>query len=156
MNLGCVHRKLLIRSNPPGALVYVDEFEVGKTPITVDYEYYATRNIRLVKDGHETIVDTVSVPPPWYEYPGIDFFSENIVPARITDARVLEYKLPPKIIVPSDQLLSRAESLRVNARSTGLISPPPAAFGTLSEPLPEALSPGPRLSPANELPNPNF
>ena len=89
-----------------------------------------------------------------------EFFSENVVPMRITDSRVLDYKLPPKIIVPAEQLISRAEGLRVNARSTGLVAPPPQAFGTVAEPLPEALSTpplnGPAIPNSNALPSPNF
>ena len=29
---GCVERRMTIRSNPPGALVYVDDYEIGITP----------------------------------------------------------------------------------------------------------------------------
>jgi len=28
---GCVTRRMTIRSNPPGALVYVDDYEIGTT-----------------------------------------------------------------------------------------------------------------------------
>ena len=34
---GCVHRRLTVRSNPPGAAVYVDNQEIGTTPVTANY-----------------------------------------------------------------------------------------------------------------------
>ena len=31
---GCVRRRLTVRSNPPGALVYIDDRPIGKTPVS--------------------------------------------------------------------------------------------------------------------------
>src|SRR5688572_31069760 len=52
---GCVQRRLTIRSNPPGARVYVGDEEIGTTPVSTDFVYYGTRRIRLAKDGYETL-----------------------------------------------------------------------------------------------------
>ena len=109
---GCVQRRFTIRSNPPGALVYIDDYEIGTTPVSTDFVYYGTRKVRLVKDGYETLTVLQPVPTPWYEIPPIDFVSENLVPREIRDERVLEYQLTPQVVVPTDQLLSRAEQLR--------------------------------------------
>ena len=65
---GCVERRMTVRSNPPGALLYVDDYEIGATPVSVNFTYYGTRKIRLVKDGYETLTVMQSIPPPWYEY----------------------------------------------------------------------------------------
>ena len=109
---GCVERKVLIRSNPPGALVYVDEHEVGITPVAISPIYYGTRTIRLVKDGCETKTVKEPMPPPWYEIPPLDFFSENVVPGTLNDTRTLDFQLQPQGVVPKEELLARAESLR--------------------------------------------
>ena len=82
---GCVERRMIIRTNPPGALAYVDDNEVGLTPVAISPIYYGNRKIRLVKDGYETLTLIQSVPPPWYEIPPLDFFSENLVPGKIRD-----------------------------------------------------------------------
>ncbi|MEI6037860.1 MAG: PEGA domain-containing protein, partial [Planctomycetota bacterium] len=37
---GCVQRRMTIRSNPPGALVYVDDYQIGATPVSTDFIYY--------------------------------------------------------------------------------------------------------------------
>ena len=87
---------------PPGALVYVDDNEVGLTPVSVSPIYYGNRKIRLVKDGYETLTLIQSVPPPWYEIPPLDFFSENVVPGRIRDQRTFDYQLRPQGVVPQD------------------------------------------------------
>ncbi|NCY03200.1 MAG: PEGA domain-containing protein [Planctomycetia bacterium] len=64
---GCVQRRMTIRSNPPGALVYVDDYQIGTTPVSTDFIYYGTRKIRLVKDGYETLTVRQPFPIPWYE-----------------------------------------------------------------------------------------
>src|SRR4051812_10525790 len=40
-----VRRRLNVNSNPPGALVYVDNQQIGTTPCSVDFTYYGTREI---------------------------------------------------------------------------------------------------------------
>ena len=112
---GCVQRRLTIRSNPPGALVYVDDYQLGTTPVSTDFVYYGTRKIRLVKSGHETLTVLQPIPTPWYEYPGLDFISENLIPGEIRDERVVDYQLQPQMVVPSPQLLERGENLRRGA-----------------------------------------
>ena len=108
---GCVQRRMTIRSNPPGALVYIDDYEIGTTPVSANFTYYGTRKIRLVKDGCETLTVMQDIPTPWYEYVPLDFISENLVPGKITDRRILDYQLQPQMVVPTDQLLARAEEL---------------------------------------------
>jgi len=109
---GCVRRRLNVRSNPPGALVYVDNQQIGTTPCSVDFTYYGTREIRLIKPGYETLTFNQPIPTPWYEYPPLDFVSENLTPAKIRDNRTVTFDLPPQIIVPTEQLLDRAHQLR--------------------------------------------
>jgi PEGA domain len=109
---GCVHRRFTVRSNPPGARVFVDNYEIGTTPVSHDFVYYGTRKIRLVKDGYETLTILQPMPTPWWDLPGIDFVSENLIPNEIHDHRVLDYQLQPQVIVPTEQLLGRADELR--------------------------------------------
>jgi hypothetical protein len=109
---GCVERKVLIRSNPPGALVYVDDHEVGTTPVAIAPIYYGSRKIRLVKDGCETKTVIEPMPPPWYEVPPLDFFSENVVPGTLHDTRTLDFQLQPQGVVQKEELMARSESLR--------------------------------------------
>lgn len=144
---GCVQRRLTIRSNPPGAMVYVDDYPIGTTPVSTDFVYYGTRKVRLSLSGYETLTVMQPIPTPWYEFPGLDFFSENVVPGEIRDERVVDYQLKPQVIVPSQQLIGRAENLRQAsaAPQTPLAPttpPPPPTYG------PPASAPaGPPASP---------
>lgn len=126
---GCVQRRMTVRTNPPGALLYVDDYEIGVTPVSTDFIYYGTRKIRLVKDGYETLTVMQPIPSPWYEYPLLDFVSENFVPGQIRDQRVLDFQMKPQMIVPTDQLLARAEELRRGVHATAGVAGAPAAGG---------------------------
>ncbi len=113
---GCVQRRMTVRSNPPGALVYIDDYEIGTTPVSTDYIYYGTRKIRLVKEGYETLTVYQPMPAPCYEWPGVDFFSENVWPGKIRDERAYDFQMQPLVQVPAEQVLGRAEQLRAASR----------------------------------------
>jgi hypothetical protein len=124
---GCVERRMMIRTNPPGALAYVDDYEIGVTPVAVNFTYYGTHKIRLVKDGYETLTVMQKVSAPWYEIFPLDFVSENVVPGEIRDQRALDFRLTPQLIVPPEQLLSRGEELRRGSHSEPGAASAPAA-----------------------------
>jgi hypothetical protein len=152
---GCVQRRMTVRTNPPGALLYVDDYEIGTTPVSTSFTYYGTRKIRLVKDGYETLTVMQTVLPPWYEFPPIDFVSENFVPGNIRDQRVLDFQLKPQVMVPTEQLLSRAEGLRRGIHtSTGTAPQQPVPGGIRGPgvlgPPPNTPLPGPEVVPAPE------
>jgi hypothetical protein len=125
---GCVRRRLNVHSNPPGALVYVDNQQIGNTPCSVDFTYYGTREIRLVKPGFETLTVNQPIPTPWYEIPPLDFFSENLAMTKIRDNRTVSFNLAPQLIVPNEQLLDRANQLRQDTQQypvapAGMVTP---------------------------------
>ncbi len=146
--VGCVRRRMMIVTNPPGALVYVDDYEIGVTPISTDFTYYGKRKIRLVKDGYETLTVMQKVPAPWYQIPPLDFVTENFIPGEIRDRQTFAYTMTPQVIVPPEQLLGRAEDLRRQARRSGVTT----VSGTnASEPWPAPggyVPGGPELIPA--------
>ena len=153
---GCVRRRLMVRSNPPGAMVYVDNQLIGTTPCATDFVYYGTREVRLVKPGFETLTVSQPIPTPWFQIPPLDFVSENLNPRKIQDYRTISYNMVPSVIVPTEQLLGRAEELR-QATGQGTTLPPPPAPGMAppnTQPLePEVLVPsGLPMAPAGELP----
>lgn len=143
---GCVQRRMTIRSNPPGALVYVDDQPnpIGVTPVSHDFIYYGTRKIRLIKDGYETLTVMQPISAPWYQYAPIDFVAENLVPGQIRDQRIMEFQLKPQMVVPPEQLLLQAEDLRRGVHATaGIVAPAgpgpvrsPAAMGPPVFPAP--------------------
>jgi hypothetical protein len=112
---GCVRRRLNVRTNPPGALVYVDNQQISTTPCSVDFIYYGTREIRIQKPGFETLTVNQPIPTPWWQYPGLDFVSENLTWTKIRDNRTVTYNLAPQVIVPTQELVDRANLLRQDA-----------------------------------------
>lgn len=151
---GCVQRRLTIRSNPPGALVIIDQWNIGITPCSTDYIYYGKRHIQLIRDGYETLDDDRWIWPPWYEIPPIDFVSENFIPKELRDERIIDYQLTPQKVASTEQLLGRAENLR---QSTRLESAAPSRTsgwfsGLFGPPAPRAPSPHAVPLPPVQLP----
>lgn len=127
---GCVQRRMTIRSSPPGALVYVDDYQIGTTPVSTDFIYYGTRKIRLVKDGFETLTVRQPFPIPWYEVFPLDFVTENLWPWEIRDERVVDLAMTPTDAIPAEVVVARAEQARLAAGSL------PPAPTTTPPPLP--------------------
>ncbi|MGL6194183.1 MAG: PEGA domain-containing protein [Thermoguttaceae bacterium] len=119
--IGCVRRRLTLRSEPPGAVVFLDKREIGKTPISTNFNYYGKREVKFVKDGYETHTEIIDIRAPWYEWPGIDFVSEVLVPGEITDKRNWDVKLRPQTVVSPDDLVAQAERLKAVAHSSGTL-----------------------------------
>ena len=112
LSSGCVHRRMTIQSDPPGALVLLDGDEVVYTPSSVNFTYYGTRECTLMKDGYETLTAMQRVRSPWYQVPPLDFISDNLLPFRVTNRHEFQYRMQPQLIVPTNELLERANSLR--------------------------------------------
>lgn len=113
---GCVFRRMTIESDPPGALAYVDGKEIGYTPAAVSFIYYGTREIKLVKDGYQTLTVNQKVQAPWYQWPGIEFLADNFSPRKITDRHTFRYSMRRQQVPPSNELLERGKSFRSQAQ----------------------------------------
>ncbi|MCA9070435.1 MAG: PEGA domain-containing protein [Planctomycetaceae bacterium] len=114
--VGCVHRRVTLQSDPPGALVLIDGEERGYTPYSMDFTYYGTREIQLVKPGYETLTVMQKIRKPWYQVFPIEFFSDNLWPCRTTDRNNFFYRMQPHTIAPVEELLDRANGLRTESQ----------------------------------------
>jgi hypothetical protein len=139
-----VRRRLNVNSNPQGALVYVDNQQIGTTPCSVDFTYYGTREIRLIKPGFETLTVNQPIPTPWYEYTPIDFIAENLVTMKVRDNRTVNYNLAPQLVVPSQELIDRANQLRQDTLNYG-VAPAGPALPINAGPTP-VIVPGPPVA----------
>lgn len=124
---GCVERRYTVRTDPPGALVVVNDEEIGPSPTSRSFTYYGTRKITLIKDGYQTQTILQPLDAPWWDAPVIDFFSENVVPVTLRDEREFVYKLTPATVPASNDLIQRAEGMR----QAGNTPPPPRRGGLL-------------------------
>ena len=75
---GCVQRKIKINSQPEGALVYLNDQEVGRTPVAVNFIWYGTYDVRLEKDGYEPLWTQAEAVAPFWENPPMDLFAEMV------------------------------------------------------------------------------
>ncbi|MGI8979504.1 MAG: PEGA domain-containing protein [Pirellulaceae bacterium] len=124
---GCVRRRMTIRTNPPGAQVFVDDQEIGTTPCSSAYVYYGTRKVTVIKDGYKTETLYHKFSPPWYQIPPLDFITENLFSREIRDERIIDVTLAPQEIVPEAALRERAEGLRRDAQGRQYMPLIPAA-----------------------------
>src|SRR3954465_11411233 len=88
LSTGCVTRRVLITSDPPGAIVYRNGQYLGPTPVEEPFVYYGKYRYRLVRAGYEPLDVTQDLAAPWYELPGVDFVSENLIPYPFRDVKV--------------------------------------------------------------------
>lgn len=110
---GCVKRTLLIESDPPGALVYLNDEEVGRTPVTVPFTWYGTYDVRLEMAGYRTLHTEHELEQPWWEHPGPDLFAEMVPDKRVE--RRWSFALSratPADEVDTDTLLDHAAQMR--------------------------------------------
>lgn len=110
MLAGCVKRTVLVTSTPPGALVYLNDREVGRTPVEVEFTYYGRYDVRLVADGFEPIQTYADANPPLWDMAGPDLLAE-VAPLDLRSRTAWHFDLQPVDNDP-DALADRARSLR--------------------------------------------
>ncbi len=125
---GCVQRRMIIRSQPEGALVSIDNQQVGQTPVPVPFTYYGTRQIQLQKEGFKTVKVEERIRPKWYDRAPISFFSNHFAFREIRDERILDFQLEPQSQVEENILMDRANELRLNVHRDTLIAPDGGPF----------------------------
>jgi len=122
VSAGCVTRTITVKTNPPRALVYIDNKLAGESPVAIPFIYYGTRKIVIEKrDGegrltHERTTVFEKIKAPVYQFFPLDFFSDVLWPFEIEDEHILSYDLvklnPPPIKEQQEKLLKNAEELR--------------------------------------------
>lgn len=110
---GCVRRTLTITSDPPGALVYLNDQEVGRTPLQQDFTWYGHYSVDLRREGYQTIQTRRWIIAPWWQWPPLDLLAE-LMPLRLSDDRTMHFTLEPALEEPADpqKMLARARELR--------------------------------------------
>lgn len=107
---GCVERRIFITSDPPGALVHVNDVEVGRTPLELDYEWDGVYDVRLTLEGYEPLLTTGRVPTTLDHVPGFDLLAEAL-PFTFRNHVHWRFILEPALS-DDDALIERARVLR--------------------------------------------
>jgi len=114
---GCLERRLSITSEPPGALVWVNDVELGRTPVEADFVFYGEYDVRLSLEGYEPVHRQMTAPQPLHEYPPFDLVAgalpvdfENVVKWHFDLQPALERSQTPQEFEKG--LLERARGTR--------------------------------------------
>jgi hypothetical protein len=146
---GCVERTLLVVTDPPGARLTVNGVDRGVTPRVIRYVHDGRFDVRVEKEGYESLAAEVTTCTRLDAVPGPDFVAENLWPGRIRRQTVAHLRLPPLkresyTKAEVEALLRRAEAFRAEAK---------AAIREPGTPVPAPAGPPPRL-PVDPFPAP--
>ncbi|MBL0927760.1 MAG: PEGA domain-containing protein, partial [Phycisphaerales bacterium] len=105
---GCVDRRIVITSEPPGAMVTLNDAEVGRTPTEVSFTYFGVYDVRLEKPGYDTLITRAEARAPIYEKPGIDLVAMAV---PVTKRTIVEwhFTLQPETTDPAAMVRRGAE-----------------------------------------------
>lgn len=108
--VGCVRRTIRITTEPPGALVWLNHREIGRTPVEAEFTHYGTYDLLIKKKGWEPLIGAMPTGFRIRGTPGVDLMLE-VLPIRTHD--LVEWHIQ---LVPRDRdhaaLLNRAAELR--------------------------------------------
>jgi len=132
---GRQERTIAITSEPPGAVVWLNDFELGRTPVETDFTFFGVYDVRLAKPGYEPLMTSREAQAPLHEQPGIDLIAAALPGVRRTRiewhfvlAPVAESADPR---AAEEALIERAKALRERAATEWPVGAP-------SEPAPAA------------------
>ena len=108
--VGCVKRTLTITSDPPNALVWLNDREVGRTPMHVAFLYYGEYDIRIQHDERGTLLTSRWIRAPWWDAPFVDIAAE-VLPFQLDSTPVWHFDLQPRNDNP-ELLVDRANAFR--------------------------------------------
>lgn len=109
---GCVERQLTINTVPSGALVELNDEQIGSSPVTVNFNWYGDYNVNIRKEGFETLKTHRELKGPWYDKFPFDFFAQILNPKKIVDKYEWTFELEPKKEVDREQLIQDAKKLK--------------------------------------------
>lgn len=118
--VGCIERTVTINTEPEGATVILNDQDVGRSPVKAPFTWYGDYDIIIRKEGYQTLRTHQRIATPWYQYPGIDLFTECLMPFTVHDDRVLEtYVLAPAEPPSKEALLEAAAEMKAQAAGEG-------------------------------------
>ena len=113
---GCVERRLTILTEPPDAVVWLNDEEIGTTPVTVGFNWYGDYKIRIEKDGYQTLNTHQDLPRPAEDYFPLDFFAEVLWPGTIKRDIAWTFSLQSAQNPSSQTLLEQAARFQEQAQ----------------------------------------
>jgi hypothetical protein len=120
---GCVRRTITITTAPPAAMVWLNDREIGRSPVSVDFDYYGTYDVRLQHADYEPMMTSGEAKAPLWDTVGLDLVAE-ILPFTLHSRVEWHYVLEPSREDP-EALVGRARRLRSQIPTPEADQPPP-------------------------------
>ena len=131
---GCVEQTMKITSEPPGALVYLNQQEVGRTPLERDFTWYGDYDVQLRLEGYETLKTHQKVIAPAWNWVPFDLVAQ-LLPIPLKDHRSYNYTLKPLDPAKDESpgLLNRADYLKGKLESSEFTRQPTTRKGATTQ-----------------------
>ncbi|MCD4831542.1 MAG: PEGA domain-containing protein [Anaerohalosphaeraceae bacterium] len=109
--VGCVQRKLTINTTPSDAIVILNDEEIGRSPVTVGFEWYGDFSVQVEKPGYQTLATHREIKRPVRDRFPFDLFTDLFGSNRINSYE-WSFELEPYQEPNKDELIKAAEKLR--------------------------------------------
>ena len=109
---GCVERRVTINTEPAGALVFLNDEEIGISPVTVDFNWYGDYKIRVNKEGYEILETHQKLAAPLHDQFPFDFFAEILWPGTIVNEYEWSFELTPYAPPEREELIQAAREMK--------------------------------------------
>ena len=107
---GCVERKITIITEPAGAIVSLNDEEIGASPVTVGFEWYGDYSVRITKQGYQTLNTHQDLKRPLRDRAPFDLFDDIL--SKRTDEYTWRFKLEPYKQLEKEQMIEDAKKLQ--------------------------------------------
>jgi hypothetical protein len=114
---GCITRTLTVQTSVPGALVYLNDREVGRTPFTVPFTWYGGYDVVIRADGYKTVKTSAEVTAPWWQWIPFDLVTDFL---PVEDQEYLHFDLKPDVPADPMTILARGEDMKGRLESSPL------------------------------------
>ena len=114
---GCVERRLTIVTDPSEAVVWLNDEEIGVTPVSVNFNWYGDYRVRIEKPGYEILNTHRLLERPLHDKFPFDFFAEVLWPRTIEDTYSWTFELAPYQQPSADDLVKAADAMQKKANA---------------------------------------
>jgi hypothetical protein len=113
--LGCVQREMVVTSDPPGAVVTLNDREMGRTPFRKQFLWYGNYDVVLRKDGYQTLKTTAEITAPFWQFVPFDAITD-FLPLR--DEETISFKMQPDVPTDPKVFLHRGQEMQKDLESS--------------------------------------
>ena len=112
---GCVERKLTINTEPQGALIVLNDEEIGTSPVTVAFNWYGDYSVRINKEGYQSLNTHKVLEQPRKDKFPFDFYYEVLTAKKYVDEYEWTFALAPYKPASREELLKAAKAVKEQA-----------------------------------------